>query len=114
MLPGHGVLWVGFLWASGLSVRGLMRGKYLHQSVSSIAGVLTVASGTMTALVLMMGVGHSSDVKTLFGALYVFVLYFACAMWNVETRIGTAELEAGEQGLRIEYRLAELGERMGK
>ena len=114
MLAGHGVLGVGFLWAAWLIVRGLMRGKYLHQSVSSIAGILTAASGTMTALVLMMGVGHATDVKTLFGAFYVFVFYFACAMWSVETRIGTAELAGKEQGLRIEYRLAEMMERMGK
>jgi hypothetical protein len=68
----------------------------------------------MTVVVLMIGLGHSSEPKSTFDAIYFFVFYFACAMWALESKIAAAELASREQALRIEYRLAELAERMGK
>jgi hypothetical protein len=49
-----------------------------------------------------------------FNTLFVFVFYFSCAAWVTSTRIAAAELAAKEQMLRIEYRLADLAERLAK
>jgi hypothetical protein len=114
MLVAHGAMVVAFLWASKLIIHDLRRCKHSRQSTFSIAGLLTGAAGTLTVIALLMGLTAPSDPKSLFGAFYVFVFYFACAIWSIESRIATAELAAREQALRIEYRLVELGERLGK
>lgn len=114
MLVGHLALAAGFVGASLYIVRDLRRRKHTQASVRSIAGILTIAAGTITVIALMLGLRSPSDPKSLFGAFYVFVFYFACAVWGLETRIASAELSAREQALRIEYRLADLSERFGK
>ena len=66
-------------------------------------------------MALIIGLRAPSDPKSLFGAFYVFVFYFACAIWALESRIASSELsDAAEQSLRIECRLADLAQRMQK
>jgi hypothetical protein len=48
----------------------------------------------------------------MFNAFLVFVFYVACISWSLDSRIAAAELAAREQMLRIEYRLADLAERL--
>jgi hypothetical protein len=74
--------------------------------------VLACAAGTVTVIVLLIGLPHSSDPRSLFNAFYVFVFYFACSVWGLETRIAAAEMASREQSLRIECRLADLAERV--
>ena len=112
MLVAHGAMVVAFLWASKLIIHDLRRRKHSRQSVLSIANLLTGAAGTLTVVALLLGMSAPGDPKSLFGAFYVFVFYFACAIWSIENRIASAELAAREQALRIEYRLVELGERI--
>jgi hypothetical protein len=114
LMSGYAVLAVAFVWAAALIIRDLLRRRHSQKSVGSVAGALTAAAGTVTVVALLMGLKNPSDPKSLFGAFYVFVFYFACVMWALENRIKSAELAAREQGLRIEYRLADLAERMGK
>jgi drug/metabolite transporter (DMT)-like permease len=113
-LVAHVALAAGLLWACFMILRDLRKRKHTQKSVYSIAMVLTWAAGTMTVIALLLGLRHSSDPKSLFDAFYVFVFYFACAVWGLEGRIATAELAAREQSLRIEYRLADLAERLQK
>lgn len=114
MLVGHLSLAAAFLAASFLIIRDLRKRKRSRTSVSSIAGILTVAAGILTVVALLLGLGHSSDPKALFGAFYVFVFYFACTTWSLDSRIAAAELSGREQALRIECRLADLAERLQK
>jgi L-asparagine transporter-like permease len=108
------VLGGAFLWASHLIFRDLRKGKHTPKSVSSIAGILTNAAGMLTVIVLMIGLRKESDTKSTFDAFYVFVFYAACVAWSLDSRIAAAELAAREQLLRIEYRLADIEERLGK
>ncbi|HEY2585087.1 MAG TPA: hypothetical protein VGI81_04895 [Tepidisphaeraceae bacterium] len=114
MLAGHVALAVAFVAASGLILRDLRKLKHSQKSVASISGILTLAAGVLTVVALLIGLRSPSDPKSLFGAFYVFVFYFACAIWSIENRIASAELASREQSLRIEYRLADLAERLEK
>jgi hypothetical protein len=114
MLAGHAALAAAFVWASVLILRDLRKLRRSQKSVASISGILTVAAGTLTVVALLIGLRSPSDPKSLFGAFYVFVFYFACAVWSVENRIASSELLAREQSLRIEYRLADLADRLEK
>jgi hypothetical protein len=114
MLVAHATLAAAFLSASILIVRDLRKRKHSPKAVSSIAGLLYGAAGIMTVIVLILGMRAPSDPKTMFGAFYIFVFYFACAVWSLENRIAAAELASREQSLRIEYRLADLAEVLKK
>ena len=108
------VLVLSFLLAAGYIVRDLLKRKHQPRSVSSIATILTGATGILTVIALLLGMRNSSDPKSLFGAFYVFISYFACAIWALQARIADTELVAREQSLRVEYRLADLAERLKK
>jgi hypothetical protein len=112
LLAGWSMLAVAFLAASYYIVRDLRRRTHSPKSAYSVAGILTMASGTLTVVALLLGLHNSSDPKSLFGAFYVFVFYFACATWSLDSRIAAAELSSKEQSLRIEHRLAEIAERL--
>lgn len=114
MLAGHIALALGFVGASLYILRDLRKLRQSRDSIRSIAGTLTAAAGTLTVVALLLGLRSPSDPKSLFGAFYVFVFYFACAVWALESRIASAELAAREQSLRIEYRLADLAERLDR
>lgn len=114
LLVAHIALAVAFVGASGLIVRDLRQWKHSRQSAASVANLLTLAAGIVTVIALIRGLNAPSDPKSLFGAFYVFVFYFACAMWSLERRIAAAELLSREQSLRIECRLADLAERGAK
>jgi hypothetical protein len=114
MLVGHLALAAGFVAAAILIFRDLHRRKHSRGSVLSIASLLTGTAGALTVVALILGLRAPSDPKSLFGAFYVFVFYFACAIWAIESRIAAAELANREQSLRIECRLADLAERMQK
>jgi hypothetical protein len=114
MLVGHLVLGVGFLIAAGLIIRDLRRRTHSARSVYSIAMVLTWVAGALTVVALVLGLRAPSDPKSIFDAFYVFVFYFACAIWGLESRVANAELSAREQSLRIECRLADMAQRINK
>lgn len=114
MLVGHVTLALGFLAAVLLIFRDLQKRKHSTRSVWSIATLLTGAAGTLTVVALLAGLRSPSDPKSLFNAFYVFVFYFACAIWALESRIATSELVAREHALRLECRLADIAERLGK
>ena len=114
LTTGYIVMALAFLWAALLILKDLLKRRHSQKSTGSVAGALTAAAGTVTVIALLMGLKNPSDPKSLFGAFYVFVFYFACVMWAIESRIKSAELAAREQGLRIEYRLADLAERVGR
>jgi len=111
-LTGWSVLAVAFSYASYLIVRDLWQRKHSPKSVSSIAQALCFAAGTLTAVTLLLGLQEPSDPASTFKAFFVFVFYVACLSWSIESRIAAAELASREQSLRIEFRLADLADKL--
>jgi hypothetical protein len=114
LLIAHMALAIAFAGASGLIIRDLRKWKHSQQSASSVANLLTLAAGTVTVIALIRGLRAPGDPKSLFGAFYVFVFYFACAVWSLERRIASSELASREQSLRIECRILDLAERSAR
>jgi hypothetical protein len=118
--PGvlYGIAWailaLIFAWVSALIIRDLWRKKHSRKSAFSIAGALYFAAGCLTVIALIHGLRAPSDPASTFNALYVFVFYAACGAWSLESRIAAAELAGREQMLRLESRLVDLAERLGK
>jgi hypothetical protein len=108
------VLVAAFAATAYLIGRDLWRGKHSPKAAFSIGHIFTFAAGTMTVASLLIGLMEPTKPASMFNAFFLFVFYFACAEWRLQNRIAAAELAAREQMLRIECRLADLMERVGK
>jgi hypothetical protein len=105
-------LLIGFGGAAYLISRDLWLKKHSRKSQFAITHLITGAAGMLTVVALLQGLGDPSDPASTFHVLFALVFYIACLFWNLDSRIGAAELAAREQMLRIEYRLANLAERL--
>ena len=114
ILLAWGVLAAAFSWVSFLIVRDLRRQKHSPKSAFSIAHILMISAAAITVITLLIGLNAPGDPASMFNAFFVFVWYFACVTLALDNRIAAAELAAREQMLRIEYRLADLAERLQK
>ena len=112
MLIAHATLAGALLWGAVLIARDLLKRKHTPKAASSIAGAFYAASGLITVVAMLLGLAHASEPKTLYGVFYVFVFFFGCAMWKLETHITDSALAAREQSLRVECRLVDLAEKM--
>jgi hypothetical protein len=101
-----------FAWVAYLIVRDLVRRRHSTHSEFSISQALYFAGGAITVAALLAGLSEPANPASTFTALFVFVFFFACSVWATNNRIAAAELAAREQMLRIEYRLADLAERV--
>jgi hypothetical protein len=106
------VLAAAFSWVSFLIVRDLRRQKHTPKAALSIGHILMTSAAAITVVALLIGLNAPDDPASTFNAFFVFVWYFACFSLALENRIAAAELAAREQMLRIEYRLADLAERL--
>jgi hypothetical protein len=111
---GWGIMAAAFSYASYLIVRGLLQRKHSPKSVSSIAQALYFAAAAITVVALLLGLQKPSDPASTFNAFFVFVFYVACLAWTIESRIAASELSAREQMVRIEYRLADLADKLAQ
>jgi hypothetical protein len=111
-LLGWGVLVVAFSWVSILIVRDLWRQKHSPKAGRSITHALMTSAAGITVVSLLIGLNAPNEPASMFNAFFVFVWYFACVTLALDNRIAAAELAAREQMLRIEYRLADLAERL--
>jgi hypothetical protein len=114
VLVAWSVLAIAFTMAAALIVRDLWLRQHTAKATFSIAQLLTGAAGTLTVVSLLLGMSEPANPASTFNVLYTFVFYFACTSWALDGRIAAAELAGREQMLRIEYRLADLAERVGK
>jgi hypothetical protein len=114
ILLAWGILAAAFAWVSVLIVRDLWRQKHSPKAVYSIGHILMVAAGAITVVSLLVGLNSADKAAATFNAFFVFVWYFACTSLALDHRIAAAELAAKEQMLRIEFRLADLAERLQK
>jgi hypothetical protein len=111
-LVGWAIMAAAFSYASYLIVRDLWQRKHSPKSVSSIAQALYLAAAAITVVALLIGLQKPSDPASTFNAFFVFVCYVACLAWTIESRIAASELAAREQMLRIEFRLADLADKL--
>jgi len=105
-------LLVGFGGAAYLFARDLWLKKHTKKSQFAISQLICSAAGMLTVVVMLQGMSAPDDPASTFHVLFALVFYIACLFWNLDSRIGAAELAAREQMLRIEYRLANLAERL--
>jgi hypothetical protein len=113
-LLSWGVLAVAFSWVSFLIVRDLRRRKHSPKAAFSVTHILMTSAGAITAAALLQGLEAPNEPASTFSAFFVFVWYFACTTLALDNRIAAAELAAREQMLRIECRLVDLAERLGR
>jgi Kef-type K+ transport system membrane component KefB len=114
ILLAWGVLATSFSWVSFLIVRDLVRRKHSPKAAFSIGHILMTSAAVVTVVALLIGLNAPDDPASTFNAFFLFVWYFACVTLALDNRIAAAELAAREQMLRIEYRLADLAERLSK
>jgi len=98
-------LWVG---------RDLLRGKSVRKDALKVADMFYGAASILMVVQLFHGLQAPSNPASTFNTLFLFVFLFICAAWSFSARITASELAAREQTLRLEYRLADLAERIPK
>jgi hypothetical protein len=110
-------VWLTFTTSCGLCnlwiAQTLWRGTFAWKSFFSIAELFTVFATIIAVLTLAVGAREPSNPASTFGVLYALVLLIVCVAWSLHARISAAELASREQMLRMEYRLADLAERLG-
>ena len=79
-----------------------------------MADLFYLAASILTVATLMHGLAKPHDPASIFNAFYVFVFLTVCANWSFNNRFQAVELSTREQNLRLECRLADLAERLGK
>jgi hypothetical protein len=95
-------------------VRDLRKSKVAKKSAHQVSEMLYGAAAILTVASLIHGLGASGNPSSTFGALFVFVFLFVCAVWSLANRISASEMAMKEQMLRLECRLADLAERLPK
>ena len=105
---------VSFGWAAWLIVRDLWLQEHSRKSKQSVSNALMFSAAIGTVAALLVGLSDPGNPASTFNAFFVFVFYIACITMSLDSRIAAAELTAREQMLRIEYRLADLAERLAK
>jgi len=103
-------LLAGFGGGAYLIARDLWLKKHSKKSLFAVTHLICGAAGILTVVAMLKGMGAAGDPASTFHVLFALVFYIACLFWNLDSRIAAAELAAREQMLRLEYRLAELGE----
>jgi hypothetical protein len=95
-------------------VRDLRKSKVEKKSAHKFSEMLYAAASILTVVSLLHGLGNAGNPKSTFDAFFVFVFLFVCAMWSLANRITASEMTMKEQMLRLECRLADLAERLGR
>jgi hypothetical protein len=99
-------IWLGrVLWQGGFARRA---------SYAVIEGLGGIATGAFVLVTLFQGMSAPSNPASTFGASMAILLVMAGFAWGTGNRIAAAKLEMREHLLRLESRLADLAERLGK
>lgn len=104
-----GLAWAGFC----LSV--IRRGSFDRRKVAvAAAGISWCAAVIMTTLMLLLSAQHPDKVVGTRIVVVSLVFLVMAAVFMIGARVQTAELNTREKLLEIEYRLAELSEKIGQ
>lgn len=105
-------LLVGFAAACIPIARDLWRKKHSKKSLIAVTTHISTAAGLLTAIAMFRGMSAASEPASTFHVLFALVFLIMCLSWSLDSRMTAAELASREQMLRLEYRLAELGDQM--
>jgi hypothetical protein len=98
--------------AAAWIVRDLWRGKSTRKSAFKTADLFYGAAGVLVVVQFLHGMQAPAEPASTFGLLAMLTFLFVCGAWSLQNRIALAELSAREELLRIEYRLADMAERL--
>ncbi len=105
-------LLVGFAAACYPIARDLWQKKHSKKSLIAVTTYITTAAVLLTAMAMIRGMSAASEPASTFHVLFALVFLVICQFWSLDSRMAAAELASREQMLRLEYRLAELGDQM--
>jgi CDP-diglyceride synthetase len=100
----------GFAAACYPIARDLGQRKHSKKSLIKVTTYITTAAVLLTAMAMIRGMSAASEPASTFHVLFALVFLVICQFWSLDSRMTAAELAAREQMLRLEYRLAELGD----
>lgn len=103
-------LFVGFAAACFPIARDLWQKKHSKKSLIAVTTHITTAAGLLTAIAMFRGMSAASEPASTFHVLFALAFLIMCLFWSLDSRMAAAELASREQMLRLEYRLAELGD----
>jgi hypothetical protein len=105
---------VVFVLLAAGGVRNALKGEHTWRAYFNVAGMFYTAAGITVTLALLRGLRTPHDPASTFGAVFALVFLVVCLGWALQNRIDAALLSTREHMLRMESRLADLAERMGK
>ena len=112
MLPTFGAVFLGFAaWVGWILWKGVFARR---ASFVIIEGLGSIMVGVFVLLTLMRGMHAQSDPSSIFGGIMAILFVMVAFAWGTGNRMAAANLEMREHLLRIESRLADLSERLGK
>jgi hypothetical protein len=94
--------------------RALRRGGFAWRSNFKLLELWTGIAGIVLTVALFRGLRNPADPASTFGLLFTFIFYVCCAGMSLQNQIKSLGLSNREHLLRIESRLADLAERLGK
>jgi hypothetical protein len=94
--------------------RALHRGEFAWRSNFKLLETWTFASGVVLTVALFRGMRAPADPASTFGLLFAFIFYACCAGMSLQNQFRSAAMTTREQMLRLESRLADLADRLGK
>lgn len=103
-------LLIGFAAACYPIVRDLRQKKHSKKSLIAVTTYITTAAVLLTAMAMIRGMSAASEPASTFHVLFALVFLIICQFWSLDSRMSAAELASREQMLRLEFRLAELGD----
>lgn len=103
-------LLVGFAAACIPIARDLWQKKHSKKLLIAVTTYIATAAGLLTGIAMFRGMSAASDPASTFHVLFALVFLILCQFWSLDSRMTAAELATREQMLRLEYRLAELGD----
>ena len=93
-------------------LRNAITGRHTWKAYFNVAGMFFTAAGVTVTMVLLRGLRAPQDPASTFGAIFALVFLIVSLGWALQNRIDAARMDAREHALRLEYRLAELMERL--
>jgi len=95
-------------------IRNARKGQHTWRSYFHVAGMFYTAAGITVTLVLLRGLRTPHDPSSTFGAVFALTFLIVSLGWALQNRIDSSLLTMREHMLRLESRVADLAERMGK
>jgi len=112
VLPSYAAV---FLLVAAWLGRVLWKGGFARRTSYAVVEWLgSIFVGVYVSVVLLRGMQHPSDPAAMYWSVWALMLMTVGFAWGTGNRIAAATLETREHLLRLESRLADLADRVGK